>query len=234
MRLTHIATAIIMCCALEYSSAGTVTLSDGTFNDTAWDVVTNPAVYGYSTATQFPLGGSPGMFREIRTVSTATNGFQVYDVTGWHFNTAQVYDPADGEILSLDYSEDALFIQGTQRLYGRIAIRQDGFLYRSKAEYLSGFSDSQWRHFELTGLTASDFEVFFNGIFLPTGNPDFSETGSPIEFGVYRELFDGSNARDIRMGLDNWQVVLTTTGIPEPTSVVLAATGALLALRRRS
>lgn len=221
------------------SQAGTVVISDGTFSDADYAVQTDGSFANTSfssTGAQIPIGGNPGAFRQI--TNNAVGRFGGADsevVNGWHFNTAQPYDPSEGEILSVDYSEDSIFVFGSTQ-EGRLALRQGGILYRTETSFTTGASNASFSNNQLNGLTAADFEGFFNGNFFPTANPDFTENGGVIEFGFFRRNVSNQNF-SIGSGIDNWTVTLTTDSpvIPEPTSVtlLLGFASATAAMRRR-
>lgn len=211
---------------------GTIILSDAEFANSDYATQTDGSFTpnsNFSTVgTQVPIGGNPGAFRQV-TNFAQNFGLHTEVVYGWHFNTAQPYDPAEGAIVSLDYSEDSIFVFG-QTQQGYLAVRQDDLLFRSKESFTTGASNTSFTNNQLTGLTATDFEGLFNGTFFPTANPDFSLGGSPVEFGFLRLSTDGGGVND-SSGIDNWTVTLTTDPIPEPASLFIGLVG-LVALVR--
>ena len=180
--------ALVMSAWVPVVSAGTVTISDNMFNDTNWssrrDGSSNFTGNHGVDGARFPLGGNPGVYRELRNFG-ATFGFgPARPLIGWHFYEAASYDPSLGAIDSITVSEDVLLSEGPIET-GRLALRQDGILFRSKHSY--GIDAlNVWESRSLTDLAATDFEAFFNGSFLANGHPDFSEGAAPIIFGVYR------------------------------------------------
>lgn len=223
---------VATCVWVPIASGGTVIISDGVFDDSDWSARSDASTIGASSGAQIPIGGDPGSYREI--VNSGFNaGFVFLSTLGWHFYEADTYDPSSGAILSIDYSEDALRTQDPQQ-FGRLALRQDGFLFRSKQEFAIDGDPTSWMTYSMDDLGATDFEALFNGAFLPNANPDFSEAGSPITFGVYRRSTTSRGTFSSRVGLDNWRVVISIAEIPEPASVSICSLGLLsLAAFRR-
>ncbi len=118
----------------------------------------------------------------------------------WNFNVSQVYDPSiQGTIDSIDYFEDAIQFSCVPCLPLTIP----------GTPLLSAIALRQ-----------------SNVLYLRT--PDFSATGSPIEFGFVRlqgnRTFGSEfeillDAFEIRHGIDNWRVELHT--VPEAPGLVL-------------
>lgn len=242
MRFGYIAPSIILLSVASlglHAQAGSVVLSDGQFDDADWSVQfdgTNVSRLDPSGGVQFPLGGNPGAFREITNAGfnfQAGGGASIQDIFSWHLNTAQPYDPSvSGAIESLDFTEDGILLAAPAQT-GYLALKQDGLLFRSKQSFV--LDSPGWQSSSLSNLQAQDFEVLFNGSFLPTGNPDFSSTGSQIEFGVVRlTLVGGRQLPRARSGLDNWRIELTTSRIPEPNAALLLILGSSMLLVRRS
>jgi len=219
----------VLMASVSLANAGTVTLFDGTFNDADWEVSSAGSSRGGGSGSQVPVGGNSGAFRRVVNSNGGGGGL----TNAWHFYVGMAYDPSvDGAIETLDYSEDTLAIAGSNTV-SRVILRQDGLLYQLEQTYLAGPSSSEWVKTNFTGLTATDFALWFNGTLIPTGDPDFSEAGSPIEFGFFRTQSFGVFGGAVQTGIDNWQVEITV--IPEPTSLllVITATGVVLGLRRK-
>ena len=237
--LSRLSLLVLFPCALT-AQAGNVVLSDGQFDDADWSVRfdgTNVSRLDPSGGVQFPLGGNPGAFREITNAGfnfQAGGGASIQSIFSWHLNTAQPYDPSvSGAIESLDFTEDGILLAAPAQT-GYLALKQDDLLFRSKQSFV--LDSPGWQSSSLSNLQAADFEVLFNGSFLPTGNPDFSSTGAPIEFGVVRlTLVGGRQLPRARSGLDNWRVDIKTSRIPEPSTVLLLVlSGATVFAGRRT
>ncbi len=225
--------------------AGTVTLTDGTFNDADWELTTDGSNITESLAGQFPAGGNPGEFRRIRMNSCCTG---VKLANAWNFNVADAYDPGtQGAIETVDFSGESILLPGST-LRGtatvvNMSLRQGGNLYINTSSINTNTSTTEWLPFELTDLSESDFGLFFfdslanSFIVLPTANPDFSASGAEIEFGFRLNRQFSSNFSlnfDVFTGIDNWEVEVNTAEIPEPGTIVLVlGGGALLLLTRR-
>ena len=202
--------------------AGTVVIDDGTFNNADYEVVLDgSSAISSSVPTQVPFGGNPSTFREVANSATQSSIFSFATIAAYHFNIAQPYDPANGAILSLDYSEDSILFSGPA-LEGHLALRQDGILYRSEQSFTPGTSSSAFTNNLLAGLVEADFEAYFNGQFFPTADPDFSTSGGIIEFGFLR--YDVLNTFSNSIGIDNFRVELSVEEIPEPAGVYLYGT----------
>ena len=220
--------AIVMGAWISVASAGTVVISDETFENADWSARTDgSAVFagGNGTSgTQIPIGGNPGSYREIQH-SGQKNGISPGAPSiAWHLFEASPYDPANGAILSVDFSEDILRTLGPEQI-GRLALRQDDILFRSKTSYAIDALNA-WENNTLSDLESSDFEALFNGNIIPTAHPDFGVSGEPIVFGVYRETsIVPRGVFDRRTGLDNWTITLTTESIPEPQSLLMGVLG---------
>ena len=223
MRRQLLVLALAVSACVPIASAGTVTISDGTFEDGDWSARSDASDVGATSGSRVPIGGNSGSYREI-TNSGFIPGIVFADTIGWHFFENETYDPRLGAILSIDYSEDALRSQAPHQ-FGRFALRQDGILFRSKQEYPIDSDPNLWMAHSLSDLGANDFEALFNGAFLPNGTPDFSTAGSPITFGFYRRSTSGRGSFNSRAGIDNWTITLTTESIPEPQSHLMGVLG---------
>lgn len=208
----------------SYGHAETVILFDGDFLEADYDVsLLGTTHIGGGSASTFPVGGNPGSFRNVQ--HQARGGGFGSTSTVWNINTALTYDPSTrGAIEQLNYSEDNLSLSDHAYL-GAVALRQDGFLYRSVETFVTTVSNSVWTQQEVVGLTAEDFELHFvdpsTGQFLvlPTGHPDFSDAGSTIEFGFWRQ--DGGNGFTRNGGLDNLRFELQVSVVPEPSTALM-------------
>lgn len=217
---------IVIAAASTNVEAATYTIADGTFSNSDW-VNQFDGSFGNanSSASQFPAGGNPGQFRNIRHSIGTGGGFTNRASLSWNFNVAQSYSPAtEGAIEGIDYSEDSLRVSGNAQL-GTFALRQGGLRYRLST-YFDVDDTSNWIQNGFSNLTAADFGLdFFDAssnqfLFLPTANPDFSDSGSLIEFGFQRlesqfNTFGGTTSNG---GIDNFLVVVTTANVevPEP------------------
>jgi len=190
---------------------------DGTFNDSNWQVTTftnsNPA--GTTSGSQVLTGGNPGAYRQTtNNVGPAPSANCVGNVVGFHANTSAVYTPTQqGAITSIDYTEDAILISGSGDGQGAgPALIQDGQVYLGPGHVTPSFS---WTHFTNPGLLAGDFSAvdptaFCTSFVNSSKHPDFSASGSPIQFGFFRSNSTGLGGAGYTIvgGIDNWTVTV--------------------------
>ncbi len=223
--------------------AGTITFSDSTFNNADWDLTSFSipnidGVHGGTgtvSATQSPSGGNPGEYRYILNSVNAISDYTA--IEGFHINNTAIYNPqTQGAISSIDYSEDAInFGWGDGHATG-LALKQNGQFYFTYTYRNFLITPAlAWKNYQLTSLTETDFINVKNAaIKLQTTNPidypDFSASGSPIEFGFFRGN-SGASSYSLPAGIDNWRVTINheeAKKVPEPSSVFgLLAAGAL-------
>ncbi|AFZ48307.1 protein of unknown function DUF1555 [Cyanobacterium stanieri PCC 7202] len=200
---------------LVATPAQAATFFDGTFNDADWTRIVNitPSPSGSSgeTATQSLSGGNPDAFRSMTHTLTGGTAVNVF-----HFNNNAIYNPALGAIVSIDYSADVRGLTPSAGTFGDgFAILQDGRIFRTGTTGVS--TGSPWQTKSLLGLTDGNFFALDGG-----SGPDFSITGSLIQFGYERNNANFSpspTARTITHGIDNWSVRLNlaTVPVPEPS-----------------
>ena len=213
---------IILCAAftLAHAHAQGTTFYDGTFSDSDW---TGTKIYdttaGQSatfSASQTASGGNPGAFRET-IQDYGTGGIRVGDL-----DSNFIFNPAtQGAIASIDFSYDSdAFATGISGAIGYgLVVFQNGSFYASDAEDV--VTANQWNTFSHTGLSATDFTLVGG-----SSNPDFTDTGSPIEFGYYTSNGTGFGTGHTDSGIDNFSV----TAVPEPSMSIFGAASALALL----
>jgi len=181
---------------------------DTTFADSLWTLT--PFIFGNggtTTANQLPEGGNPGTFRGVENmILEAPNDSTFSGVWGFHLRTDASFDPqAYGAITSIDYMEDASLLEGSGQGQGTgPALMQDGMVYIASGLFVP---DSTWTAKSKTGLLATDYMFLDNQTLDPQKNPDFSETGSPIQLGFFRanSTGEGGAAYNTLAGIDNWR-----------------------------
>ncbi len=185
-------------------SAPNVVFHDGDFRLDNWMVETivhNNA--GTISTTRPASGGNTGSYqRDQINVGEATHADDINWIQEYFWNTKAIYDPSrQGVLLSIDYAEDVAVFRAHDNLRAGLAIRQDGKIYELK--FYPGTSSS-WSTREFLHLTHVDFGS-------AGSHPDFSTTGSPIQFGFVRWLGSrvGGTAVSGEVGIDNWTVTIT-------------------------
>jgi len=199
------------------ANADTLTFTEGTFNPADWTVIVRGM--GTTTASQILTGGNPDAFRQI---TNSVDGI----MWGYHFKNSAVYNPStQGAILSIDYSEDAILLDGTGTLGAGPAIIQGGKVFAQGF----GTVGPTWTHRTFNNLHQSTFQHFHGEP--GSAFPDFSATGGPITFGFWRGNAEGTFS--MTTGIDNWSMTLHTNSVPEPSALTLAVGCGLALLRRR-
>jgi len=198
-------------CAFSIAPAfgATVVLQDGTFNNADWTVTTEILNLGGSASgTQTATGGNPGSYRRTTNTTNSAIGQSFSNtVFGYHRFSGGVYVPStSGAILTVDFSVATMRITGGQQAFA-IALRQNGVIYYGPI-FLNPVAFNSWATTTQPGLTAASFDALAPGV----QNPDFSVTGSSIEFGFLsgNSTSVGGGGGTTVGGLDNWSATVST------------------------
>ena len=212
---------------------------DDTFADADWNLTSFVNNAGSTLGVQQAAGGNLGAFRKVTTnVGPAPIGHAA-QILGFHRNLFAMFDPAAlGAITSLDYSEDAIMLNGFgDGQASGPALRQNGQVYIRYAVFAK---DANWTPKGFAGLTQNSFSLVNlsdTTIVDGTQHPDFSAGGSLIDFGFFR--FNATciscGAYSIVAGIDNWRIQINQPNpepepspvVPEPSSVFLLGSGIL-------
>lgn len=190
-------------------AAAQLTFTDTEFADADWTAVkvtdTSVGMAGVLTASQAATGGNPDAFRFLRHDFTGPGSVHYA-----HLKAGAQYTPSvQGPLTAVTFECDAREI-GSSAVSVQIVLRQNGSYYFAVNNVTSG---ETWEHFENAGMTATAFDNrggFGTGGF----RPDFSSTGSTIEFGFsWGGGSGGSGARALQGGVDNWKVTLLGAAI---------------------
>ena len=231
-------TLIISAISALSAKAAIITFSDSTFNDEDWNR-TSFLQGNAQVVTGNQITSGENQFRQIIHTLYPDPGMTSYAI-GFHQQIGAVYNPQlQGAISSLDYSEHSILFGGyyNGQTTG-IALKQDGKVYRF---WVGVTPESNWTTKSVQNLQEGDFNLigkvpedlglastvapvdFGSG----TEHPDFSSTGSPIEFGFFRSNSNCTTCGPYKIiaGIDNWSVTVNTeeqetTPVPEPTSTV--------------
>jgi hypothetical protein len=189
--------------------AATVVLQDGTFANADWTVTTEVLNLGGSASgTQTATGGNPGSYRQVTNTTNSAIGQPFSNtVFGFHRFSGGVYVPSTGgAILTVDFSAATDRITSGQQAYG-LALRQGGVIYYGPL-FLNPTAFNTWATTTQPGLTAASFDALAPGV----QNPNFSVSGSSIEFGFVsgNSTSVGGGGGTTVGGIDNWTATLHT------------------------
>jgi hypothetical protein len=206
----------------------TTVFHDETFDPANWQVSTmTEGNAGTVTASQVLTGGHTGAYRRINITVNAAYPYPHSSVYSFHKLAGASFDPAtQGAIESIDYAEDGILFPGGfgNGMQTGLTIWQDGQLFRSGGLRANQFS---WVAQSQNGLTETDVFRCLND---KNVHPDFSATGSPMEFGFFRTLVTTDYSLTFATGMDDWSV--TIHSVPEPATMLLLALGGVGLLRR--
>jgi hypothetical protein len=157
-------------------------------------------------------------------------------ITAFLYNSNFTYSPSSqGPISSVDFSLSLQSQAGIGKAFANLALEQDNQIYVGP-EYDT--SSSNWVSFS-ESLGASSFGRLSsaNGEFFvdSTWHPDFSATGASPLWG-FTTVFNadsGSPGGSETMGVDNYNLVLHSAPVPEPTSMLLFLVGSLTLVTAR-
>jgi hypothetical protein len=186
--------------------------SDNTFNPADWQLTIawefNP---GTTTASfqQMASGGNAGSFGRVNMTSRAPNAVAL-------MHQGSVYDPSvQGPIASIMAGADLRTPGSTT--YRPLIFQGGNYFY---GIWAMGVSSSTWTPFAFGNNVLT--EDRFIGVGAANSlSPDFSATGEPIQFGFMVDHGTTFSTRTTDLGVDNWQVTITT--VPEPSAWALLA-----------
>ncbi len=217
------------------SSAQALSISDGTFNSGDWtdELILDSSGSASYTVSQLSVGGNPSAYRE--TVHSWPMGSNIGVA---HLQANATYDPSDqGPLLSVGFSMD-LFNEDEGIPSDLVAydflVRQGSTYYASSGTSIS--DTSVWTPFSATGLVPSDFAKIAGP---GPDNPDFSISGSELQFGYLSRNSSVGSFPPLASGIDNWSVSGEADALPVPAVsprwilflVFTLALGGIVALR---
>lgn len=219
-RRTSFVAATLLALTCSAHATEQVNFARSTFDLSEWtrEVHTKP-LNGTEGGAVFILNGNNPWtgdcleFRWFTPVESAIAGIAFLDEATWDPST-------DGAIVELSI--------------GMVAVKMDENLDTAQTGFLFAEQDGRYfRHYLGAGLddvvvltadslTASDFaEVFFGSSAPsdPNSNPDFSENGGPIRFGMGQSFgfFDDLVGVNVKTGMDNFSLQITHEMPVEPT-----------------
>jgi hypothetical protein len=191
---------------------GTAPYTDGIFDDNQWDEYVEVfGAGGTGGGGHLRFNGQEGAdYRQITiTVNSAVGSGSTAQVAVFTYKRSTRYSaPNDGQIFSVDYSEDSILqAGGGNGQYGAPAMRQNGKNY-TLVPGAGAFAtpETSWTRKSVNGLRQNDFRTLSSA----SDHPDFSATGAPIEMGFMRmhSVPAGNREETKRGGIDNWALTL--------------------------
>ena len=195
---------------------GSVVFNETIFNIADWNkttVVNAAGAASTTVATPLATGGNPTNYYSIGNSLIVSGSGGV--VTGIHLRNGAVYSPSSqGAITTINYSESSKnFINQSGDGQGSgVAILQSGkyFIQRTPVLVMPFSSHSEWKANSALGLNAAAFqELTPAGILVPTSQPNFSATATPLQFGFWRGNSGNGNIAT-NCGIDNWRVEIVS------------------------
>ncbi len=214
-----------------------IVFSDGVFNLANYSapVTYNPQSISV-TNTQISSGGNPN--EAIQSILTFAGDFNYAEAL---IRPSFSYDPStQGAIVGIDTRVDRYFDSQGQAngstLGGSWVLLQSGNYYRATSPGVV-VGAPVWNTYTLTGSTAADWNLFdfTTGNTDTTSHPNFSSSGSPIQFGYTFRLasvFGTSGSWELRG--DNLTYAINTVPEPNPALLIVGASAVLLIRLRRT
>ena len=217
----------------QASLASTANYFDGTFVDTDWThtVIWDETPGGGSfSADQALSGGNPAEYQHGS--HTYGPGNVVY---GHIYSGGGSYDPSiQGAINNINFSHDFIVLSrrfpGSDEVSTKLLVEQGGRFFYASDPFTFTFGNP-WTSASAS-LTNADFlEITSTGPVV--GMPDFSATGSLIQFGYASTNFTGYSGNTNSWGMDNFQI--SVNSVPIPAAAWLFGSGliGLVGLARR-
>ncbi len=161
------------------------------------------------------MGGNDGAWLETTlTLPTVTDG----DISYWvaYFNPTLTWEPDEslnGPIASLDFEVDGQMGEGPPSRIYTLGIRQDEYVWAAVDKRIF-MQDEAWTATPISCLSEKDFQPLpFSRVAGQPERPDFSASGSTIEFGLVQGQScpgsaDCSQPITRVLGIDNFSVVV--------------------------
>src|SRR4051812_42635883 len=179
-------------------------VTDGSFDDNDWDdIVEAYSASGSGSGGHLTFNGQAGAdYRQININITSAAGSDAKLAVFAIRRGVVIYPPSDGAILWIDYSESSINQSAGGVQYSAPAVIQNGKLYT----VLPGGGafttpDTSWTGHSVAHLKQTDFRTIASA----TEHPDFSRSGSLIQFGFMRLQVGQGQTRG---GIDDWRLVL--------------------------
>ena len=190
-----------------------ITFFDNNFNVEDWEEQTVLiGGGGTSTVTRENQGNNYWISVYLKT-NLPLNEADTPSVYQFLWNNAAIYDPGvSGAISSIDYSELNRGHSSYGSISSAITLRQNGHIYIINTNEAQ---NGNWTEWTLSDLMETDFHLLLANDPANTGvslNPDFSASGSPIQFGLLCSI-SGTMSEYSHFiqdkDTDDWQVTIT-------------------------
>lgn len=233
MRLIAL-TALGLVVLARVTCAAPPPFADDAFVDGDWELLTfsfknvtgGAQPGGVVQASQQP-GGNPGTMRQVTdTVPISPSATESSQTYGIHLHRGKMYDPAQGAIATIDYSEDARLLEGFGDGQSTgLAVRQGGNVYIAQ---VGATPDPTWVRREHKGYLGTSLVLLTPDGFVSGPPLDVSANGAPIQFGFFRanSTSPGAGGYTIVAAIDNWRVQVNPfcTADPECDDTDLCST----------
>lgn len=204
-------------CVAALVPTNSIFFLESDFNTEDWLLATvGNNTGGNTTVTQEVSGGNPGFYRKIRNEA---GGVFPTVIGGLHKKKGVIFNPqVQGSITAINFSFDRKVI--TNDIVGgqpniSLLVIQNNNAYQGPTNQNA---IPEWNNKTYMNLSATDFNYFSSAsggtyTFIPGNHPDFSNTGSSIEFGfISIDTFDFKTF--VEIGIDNFSVSVTSLVCP--------------------
>jgi hypothetical protein len=196
--------------------------------------LTSNAVGGTEISQQSLTGGDPGAFWKS---SITVNAVDTSRYALSYFDKAAIYEPSmSGAILGLSGGFRMSLLSYTSirdSFEASLVLRQNGGVYVTRRTYGLQHAAPAWFGFpplytEALISSPGDWVLVTSGA---PALPDFSGHGSTIQFGFMAGATFDSGSGTIVGGLDNWNVMVRSTGVSSvPLPKTISSVAALAAI----
>ncbi|MDH3201578.1 MAG: MYXO-CTERM sorting domain-containing protein [Myxococcales bacterium] len=235
IRFTVVSFALVVLLAPARSAVAQTVYEEGNFDLAKWTLF-GPFITpednlggGAFDAAAPASGGNPGGYLRISIEHVSVPLGSSFLAWALFINDEAEYQPtSQGAIQRVDFDFDArLAPDGRNARTVTLAVEQDGFVWAAIEPRLS-VDDRSWLPKWISGLEAADFVVGNWGEQDQPGNPDFSETASPIKFGIAQGqscpvTSDCRTIIPLELDIDNWRVAVNESGYSLTLSVAETA-----------
>jgi hypothetical protein len=208
--------------------------TDGTMSASNWTTAKfadSEGTASFSTS-QAASGGNPGSYWNVSQTYGPRAATPSATIALAHLHNSFTWNPATQGVLntvSVNFHADVFNHGASNAVALGLVLLQNGTYY---THFISAPSQGpSWTAYSATDINATDFSSGLD-------NPNFSATGSLLEFGVYTSNGTAlGSVSTTTTGIDNVSLALNVTPIPEPASTAillsLVALGLVATQRRR-